>query len=492
MLWAYGCHTVTTFRFPFPVSRFPFPVSRFPFPASMPASINPATGETVAVHAFLDDARLDAALNRAAAAADRNRASPLAARVAAILAFADRLDADRERLARLATAEMGKTLVQARAEVAKCASAARTLAEMAPDAFADSPRRTAATRSFVAYEPLGPVLAVMPWNFPFWQATRAAVPILLAGGSVLLKHAPNVLGCADALANAFQSACREAGLGDGLVEHIPVETERVGAIIADARVAAVTLTGSEAAGRAVAAQAGAALKPAVLELGGSDPFVVLADADVERAARVGVAARTQNNGQSCIAAKRFIVEAAVAAAFTEAFVAQMAALRVGDPLDEATDIGPLARADLRETVADQTRRAVAEGARVATGGAAQGGPGFFFPPTVLVDVAEGSVAYREEVFGPVAAVTVARDAGDAVRLANATRFGLGASVWTADAARGEAVARQLRAGIVAVNALVASDAGLPFGGVGASGMGRELGVEGLRQFTNAKAVWVEP
>ena len=458
----------------------------------MPASINPATGETLAEYAFLADAQLDAALDRSAAAADRNRASPLAARVAAILAFADRLDADRERLARLATAEMGKTLVQARAEVAKCAASARTLAGMAPEAFADSPRVSAAPRSFVAYGPLGPVLAVMPWNFPFWQATRAAVPVLLAGGSILLKHAPNVLGCADALAEAFQTACHDAGLGDGLVEHIPIETARVGAVIVDPRVAAVTLTGSEGAGRAVAAQAGAALKPVVLELGGSDPFVVLADADVERAARVGVAARTQNNGQSCIAAKRFIVEAAVAGAFTEAFVAGMAALHVGDPTDEATDVGPLARADLRDTVADQTRRAVAEGARVVTGGLVPTGRGFFFPPTVLVDVAESSVAYREEIFGPVAAITVARDAAAAVRLANATRFGLGASVWTADAARGEAVARHLRAGMVAVNALVASDAGLPFGGVGASGMGRELGIEGLRQFTNAKAVWVEP
>ncbi len=452
----------------------------------MPASINPATGETIAEHAWLTDAALDAALTRAAEAAAHQRRVPLADRVAAVRALADALDVDAERLARLATDEMGKTLAQARAEVAKCAAASRTLADMAEAALADSHRPAGAVRAFVAYEPLGALLAVMPWNFPFWQAIRAAVPTVLAGGTVLLKHAPNVLGCADALAEAFASA----GLGEGVFQHIPIETDRVAAVIADPRVAAVTLTGSERAGRAVAAQAGAALKPVVLELGGSDPFVVLADADVERAAEVGVLARTQNNGQSCIAAKRFIVEGRVADAFTDAFVARMAALTVGDPLDAATDVGPLARADLRETVADQTRRAVAEGARLAAGGAVPDGPGVYFPPTVLLDVAEGSVAYVEEIFGPVAAISVARDADEAVRLANATRFGLGASVWTRDLGRGEGVARRLRAGLVAVNALVASHAELPFGGTGASGMGRELGVEGLRQFTSAKSVWI--
>ena len=452
----------------------------------MPTSVNPATGEAIAEHAWLSDAALDAALTRSARSAARQRGTPLAERVAAVLALADALDADAERLARLATDEMGKTLAQARAEVAKCAEASRVLAGMAEAALADSSRPADARRAFVTYEPLGALLAIMPWNFPFWQAIRAAVPTVLAGGTVLLKHAPNVLGCADALADAFAAA----GLGQGVFQHIPIETARVAAVIADPRVAAVTLTGSEVAGRAVAAQAGAALKPVVLELGGSDPFVVLADADVERAAEVGVQARTQNNGQSCIAAKRFVVEAAVAEAFTEAFVARMVALAVGDPLDTATDVGPLARADLREAVADQTRRAVEQGARLATGGAVPDGPGFYFPPTVLVDVAEGSVPYAEEIFGPVAAVSVARDAAEAVRLANATRFGLGASVWTHDVDRGVRLARQLRAGLVAVNALMASHAALPFGGVGASGLGRELGPEGLRQFTNAKSVWI--
>ncbi len=452
----------------------------------MPASVNPATGETIADHAFLSDAALDAALTRSAEAAARTRARPLAARVDAVSALAERLEADTERLARLATDEMGKTLAQARAEVRKCAAAARALAQMAPEAFADRAVQTAAARSFVAREPLGPLLAIMPWNFPYWQALRAAVPTLLAGGSVLLKHAPNVLGCADAFTAAFHAA----GFGDGFFEHIPIETERVAGVIADPRVAAVTLTGSEKAGRAVAAAAGGALKPCVLELGGSDPFVVLADADIQEAARVGVQARTQNNGQSCIAAKRFIVEASVADAFTEAFVAGMTALTVGDPTDEATDVGPLAREDLRETVADQTRRAVAEGARLVCGGHLPDGAGYFFPPTVLTHVAEGSVPFAEEIFGPVAAISVARDAEEAVRLANATRFGLGASVWTADLDRGVRVARQLRAGVVSVNALVASHAELPFGGVGASGMGRELGLEGMRAFTNEKSVWI--
>ncbi len=456
---------------------------------AMSASVNPATGDVLAEHPDLSDAALDAALTRAAAAAARRRATPLAERVAAVHALADRLDADRERLARLATDEMGKTLVQARAEVAKCASAARALADMAEEAFADSDRPAAAggaRRAFVAREPLGAVLAVMPWNFPYWQALRAAVPPLLAGGSVLLKHAPNVRGCGDALAAAFH----DAGMGDGAFEHLAITAERVAAVIADPRVAAVTLTGSEQAGRAVAREAGAALKPVVLELGGSDPFVVLRDADLGAAVTAAVTARVQNNGQSCIAGKRFIAEATVAAAFTEAFVAQMAALRVGDPTDAAVDVGPLARADLRETLLDQTRRAVAQGARLATGGTALGGPGFFVTPGVLTGVAEGTVPYTEELFGPVAAVTVARDAAHAVALANATRFGLGASVWTQDAARGEAAARQLRAGVVMVNALVASHAGLPFGGVGASGMGRELGLEGLRAFVNEKTIWM--
>ncbi|HEX8385487.1 MAG TPA: aldehyde dehydrogenase family protein [Rubricoccaceae bacterium] len=454
----------------------------------MPASINPATGKTVAEHAFLSDAALDAALTRAADTARCQGLTRLADRVARVHALADALDADADRLARLATDEMGKPLAQARAEVHKCAVASRALADAAEAALADDPRRTEAYRSFVAYEAPGAVLAVMPWNFPYWQAVRAAVPVVLAGGTVLLKHAPNVLGCGDALARLFA----EAGLGDGVFQHVPVETERVAAMIADPRVAAVTLTGSEGAGRAVGAQAGAALKPCVLELGGSDPFVVLADADLDRAVETGVWARTQNNGQSCIAAKRFVVEAPVAEAFTERFAARMAALVVGDPLDAATDVGPLARADLRETVGDQTRRAVAEGARLVVGGGVPDGPGFYYPPTVLAGVAEGSVPYREEIFGPVAAVTVARDADDAVRLANATRFGLGASVWTRDLDRGEAVARRLRAGLVSVNALVASHPALPFGGVGASGLGRELGREGLRQFAALKSVWMEP
>ena len=451
----------------------------------MPTSVNPATAEPIAEHAFLSDAALDAAIARASAAAEQQRRAPLADRVATVLALADRLDADAERLARLATGEMGKPLAEARAEVQKCAAAARTLAGMAPAALADSPRPAAGPGAFVAYDPPGVVLAVMPWNYPYWQAIRAAVPVVLAGGAVLLKHAPNVLGCAGALAEVFHAS----GLA-GAFEHIPIPTDRVAGVIADRRVAAVTLTGSEAAGRAVARQAGAHLKPVVLELGGSDSFVVLADAGVEQAARVAVAARMQNSGQSCIAAKRFIAEAPVADAFAEAFAARVSELVVGDPTLDSTDVGPLARADLRDAVLDQMRRAIAEGARVAARAGVPAGPGFWASPCLLTGVPEGGVPYREEVFGPVACLTVARDEAHALHLANATRFGLGASVWTRDRSRGERLARQIRAGLVSVNALVASRAEMPFGGVGASGMGRELGVEGLRQFATVRSVWI--
>ncbi|MFN3598010.1 MAG: aldehyde dehydrogenase family protein, partial [Rubricoccaceae bacterium] len=316
---------------------------------------------------------------------------------------------------------------------------------------------------------------------------RFAAPALLLGNTVVLKHAPNTFGCAEALA----ALAGEAGFGPDALLHFPVHVDAVAGAIADARVAGVTLTGSERAGRAVAEAAGRALKPSVLELGGSDPFVVLADADLERAVAVGVKARVQNNGQSCIAAKRFIVEAPVAEAFAARFAEAMAALRVGDPHDEVHDLGPLARADLRETVHDQVLRAVAEGARLLTGGTLPEGPGFYYPPTVLAGVNEHGLPFREEIFGPVAAITVARDAEDALRLANATRFGLGGAVFTADAARGERFARALRCGSAFVNAMTQSHPAMPFGGVGDSGYGRELGPEGLYAFANVKTLWVE-
>jgi len=452
----------------------------------MPDTVNPATGETLAHYDEASDADLDAALDRATRAFDAHRATTHAQRADGLRRLADALERDADRLARLATDEMGKPLAQARAEVEKCARACRVYAEHGAAWLADDVRPTEARRSLVAYEPLGVLLAVMPWNFPYWQAVRALAPALAAGNVVVLKHASNVLGCGDALA----ALVAEAGFADGAMQHVVLSSERIAGVIADDRVAAVTLTGSEGAGRSVGAAAGRALKPCVLELGGSDPFVVLADADVERAAEVGVQARVQNNGQSCIAAKRFVVEAPVADAFAEAFASRMAALRVGDPTTDV-DLGPLARRDLRDEVHDQVTRSVRGGARVVTGGDVPDGPGAFYPPTVLADVREGTPAADEEVFGPVAALLVASDEADAVRLANATRFGLGASVWTADLARGERVARQIRAGSVFVNAMVASHPMLPFGGVGESGIGRELGPEGARAFVNVKTLWLD-
>ena len=452
----------------------------------MPTTTNPATGETLAHYDEISDAALDTALDRAADAFEYHRRTSFADRAAGLRHVADALERDADRHARLMTAEMGKPLTQARAEAEKCAWVCRVYADRAEAWLADDPRETDATRSFVAYEPLGPVLAVMPWNYPYWQVFRFAAPTVMAGGVGLLKHASNVLGCGDAIAALFH----EAGFETGVFQHLVLASDRVAGVIADDRVRAVTLTGSEGAGRAVGKAAGEALKPSLLELGGSDAFVVLADADLDRAVEVGVTARTQNTGQSCIAAKRFIVEAPIADAFTERFTAAMAALSVGEPTADV-DLGPLARRDLRDEVHDQVQRSVQGGARLRTGGAIPDGPGAYYPPTVLTDVAEGSVAFSEEIFGPVAALTVARDEAEAVRLANASRFGLGGSVWTADTARGERVARQIRSGAVFVNEMTKSHPHLPFGGVGDSGYGRELSREGIRAFVNAKTVWID-
>ena len=457
-----------------------------PRPATV-TTHDPATGEPLETYPRLTDAEVDAALDRAAAAFEAHRRTSFAERAAAMRRAADLLERDAEAHGALMTREMGKPIRQAVAEAQKCAWVCRYYAEHAERFLQDERAETDARRSLVAYEPLGPVLAVMPWNFPFWQVFRFAAPTLMAGGVGLLKHADNVLGCAGAIADVL----REAGFAEGVFGVLAVDHDAAGAVVADDRVRAVTLTGSDRAGRAVGAQAAAALKPTLLELGGSDPFVVLADADLDRAVEVGVAARVQNNGQSCIAAKRFILEAPVAEAFTARFVERMAALAVGDPTDPATDIGPLARADLRETVHDQVERAVAAGAEVLCGGEVPDGPGFYYPPTVLAGVGGGSPAFGEEVFGPVASLTVAADEAEAVRLANATRFGLGASVWTRDRERGERLAREVRAGAVFVNEMTKSHPALPFGGVGDSGYGRELGRPGIRAFVNAKTVWVD-
>ncbi|MGB3543157.1 NAD-dependent succinate-semialdehyde dehydrogenase [Rubrivirga sp.] len=452
----------------------------------MPTTINPATEAEIAHHDWTSDADLEDALARAADAFETHRRTTFAERASSMRRLADLLEDGADEHAALMTREMGKPLAQAVAEAKKCAWVCRYYAEHAERFLRDEPRETEAQRSFVAYQPLGPVLAIMPWNYPFWQVLRFAAPTIMAGGVGILKHAENVLGCGDRIAELFL----EAGFPPGVFQHVVLEVDRVKGVIEDDRIAAVTLTGSEKAGRAVGGQAGAALKPCVLELGGTDAFIVLEDADLEAAVETGVRARVQNNGQSCIAAKRFIVESSVADAFTERFVERMRALEVGDPTTDV-DLGPLARADLRETVHDQVQRALEGGASLACGGEIPDGTGFYYPPTVLEGVTEDSVAFQEEIFGPVASITVADGLEDAVRLANATRFGLGGSVWTRDLEVGERVAREVRSGAVFVNEMTKSHPALPFGGVGDSGFGRELGLEGARAFVNAKTIWVD-
>jgi succinate-semialdehyde dehydrogenase/glutarate-semialdehyde dehydrogenase len=382
--------------------------------------------------------------------------------------------------------EMGKPIGAAEAEVAKCAWACRHYAENGEALLAPRTVVTDASRSFVRFDPLGPVLAVMPWNFPFWQVFRFAAPALMAGNVGLLKHASNTTGCAFAIERIFA----EAGLPDGTFQVLAIRSHAVERVIRDPRVRAVTLTGSEPAGRAVSAAASDEVKKSVLELGGSDPFVVLADADVEKAAEVGAQARMINSGQSCIAAKRFIVEEAVKDAFVEAFVARVADMKVGDPMKRETDIGPLARRDLVDDLQEQVKGSLAAGARAELGGERLDGPGFFHAPTVLVDVTPEQPAFIEETFGPVAAIVGAADEDDALRLANATPFGLGASLWTRDIEKAERLVPLVEAGAVFVNGLVKSDPRLPFGGVKRSGFGRELGEEGIREFVNVKSVWI--
>jgi len=385
------------------------------------------------------------------------------------------------------TEEMGKPLDQAEAEAEKCAWVCRYYAEHGADFLADEPVETDARKSYVSYEPLGPILAVMPWNFPFWQVFRFGAPALMAGNAILLKHAPNVTGCAHAIEEVF----RAAGFADHEVQVLRIDEETVGDVLADRRVRGATLTGSVPAGKAVAQQAAAQVKPTVLELGGSDPFIVCADADLEEAVSVGCTARMQNNGQSCIAAKRFIVERPVLDAFTDRLVETVEALTVGDPMDEATDVGPMARRDLRGDVHDQVEQAIGGGAVAAAGGHTLEREGFYYAPTVLTQVEPGTVAFDEEIFGPVASVVAAEDADHAVALANDTRFGLGASVFTSDLDKGEEMARALDVGCAFVNEMTKSDPRLPFGGVKDSGYGRELSHHGIREFVNAKTVWVD-
>src|SRR6266516_4449965 len=449
-------------------------------------SINPATGEVLESFQEMTTSEVDRILEAAYTTFHEWRSRPFADRAKKMREAARVLRAAREKYARTMALEMGKPIVQGEAEVEKCASVCDYYAEHAEAFLADQPRETDASRSYVRFEPLGPVLAIMPWNFPFWQVFRFAAPALAAGNAGILKHAPNVSRCALEIEQAFQ----DAGLPDGLFRSVFLSNEAAAGVIADPRVRAVTLTGSDRAGSQVAERAGRHLKKTVLELGGSDPFIVLEDADLARAAQIAAEARLQNSGQSCIAAKRFIVVEPIAPDFIERFTAEMGARRVGDPLDPAISIGPQARLDLRENLHRQVRESVQRGAQVVLGGQLPGGPGAFYPPTVLTAVQPGMPAFDEETFGPVAAVVRAKDEADAIRIANASQYGLGASVWTADRARGERVARAIEAGSVFVNALVKSDPRLPFGGVKRSGFGRELSEYGLREFVNIKTVWV--
>jgi succinate-semialdehyde dehydrogenase/glutarate-semialdehyde dehydrogenase len=449
-------------------------------------STDPATGEVVATFAEHTPAEVEERLAGAAAAFVSWRGRPFAERARCLAGAAGLFEAQSQELASLLTAEMGKTLAAARAEVAKCALALRWSAANAERILAPESVASAAAESRVECEPLGPVLAVMPWNFPLWQVVRFAAPALMAGNCCLVKHASNVPRAAIALEDLF----RRSGLPAGVYTNLLLSAGRVAAIVADDRVAAVTLTGSEAAGRAVAAAAGAALKKCVLELGGSDPFLVLDSADLGRAVPAAVAARVQNNGQSCIAAKRFVVVASRYEAFLEGFVAAMAALRVGDPRDPSTDVGPLVSAAQREEVAGQVEDARARGATVHCGGAVPGGRGYYYPPTVLTGVTPGMRAGREEVFGPVAVVHRVGGLEEALRVANGTPWGLGASVWAEDPAEQRAATARLEAGMVFVNAVVASTPELPFGGTKRSGYGRELAAAGLREFCSLKTVFV--
>lgn len=450
------------------------------------ASVNPATGETLRSFEPLTADEIEQRLGRAAAAFERHRRADFKTRSALLRTAAELLEDEQREFARTITLEMGKPIRAARDEVAKCADACRFYAANAETLLKTVETQTSASRSYVRFDPIGPVLAIMPWNFPLWQVFRFAAPALMAGNVCLLKHAANVPQCALAIEQIFH----RAGFEDGAFQTLLIEAGQTAAIIDDPRVKAITLTGSERAGGEVASRAARQIKKSVLELGGSDPFIVMPSADLENAASVGVKSRTINAGQSCIAAKRFIVAEPIYGRYVEQFVAKMHALKVGDPLEESTHIGPLATAQIRRGVHEQVERTIAAGAKLLLGGRMLDGPGFFYAPTVLVDVPPDSAAAREEIFGPVAAFFRVRDAEEAIRVANSTTFGLGANAWTNDTSEQELFAAELQAGLVFINGMVASDPRLPFGGVKRSGYGRELSGEGIREFVNIKTVVV--
>jgi succinate-semialdehyde dehydrogenase/glutarate-semialdehyde dehydrogenase len=449
-------------------------------------TVNPATGQEIERFDYMSAAEIDARLDAASQAFAAWRRQAPEERVKLLATLANGLRANAHSLAETAVREMGKPIGQALAEVEKCAWCCEYFAREAPSMLADREVHVDGARTYVALRPLGVVFAIMPWNFPYWQAFRAAVPAIAAGNAMVLKHADSTTRCALEIERIF----RHAGAYENLFQTLLISNEDADARIGDERIAGVTLTGSERAGVAVASAAGNALKKSVLELGGSDPFIVLADADMDIAVEYAVKARFQNNGQSCIAAKRFIVEASVYERFLKHFAQESARQRVGDPMDEQTAIGPLARADLRDTLHRQVTDSVIDGARIVTGGNPIDGAGFYYEPTVVADVAPGAPMFNEETFGPAAAVIRADDDEHAIDLANATTFGLGASIWTRDAAHAARMAGRIEAGMVFVNGMVASDPRLPFGGVKRSGYGRELSDLGLREFVNEQTVWI--
>jgi len=450
------------------------------------ASVNPATGRTVKSFDAHSDRDVEDRIVRATRAAAKMREMPATERARLVGRLGDVLTQRREELGKLMTVEMGKLHGAALAEVDKCATGCRFYAENGPRFIADEPVQTDARRSFIRYQPLGVVLAVMPWNFPLWQVVRFAAPALAAGNVGLLKHASNVPQCA----LAMEDVVKQAGFPEGAFQTLLVGSDKVAKLLQDPRIAAATLTGSEGAGRSIGETCGRNLKKVVLELGGSDPYVVLPSADLDTAIETAVTARVQNAGQSCIAAKRFIIHGDVYDRFTQGMAARMKALRVGDPTDPKTEVGPLASAQVLEDIEAQVRKMVASGSKVLAGGKRVPRDGFFFEPTVLTDAGPGSPGRDEEIFGPVATVFRAGDIVEAIALANATRFGLGASAWSRDAKEIDRLTSELWAGQVFINGMVKSDPRLPFGGVKASGHGRELSAIGLREFVNVKTIWV--
>ena len=450
------------------------------------ATINPATGRTERTFPPLSDAELDARIQCAADTYQQYRRLGLRERTRMLIKAAEILEAEKEIFGRVMTLEMGKTLKAAVDEAVKCAWGCRYYAEHAERFLAEEEVATSASRSLIRYEPIGPILAIMPWNFPFWQVFRFAAPALAAGNVGLLKHASNVPQCALAIEDIFRRAC----FPEGCFQTLLIDTDRVQRIIEDPRVAGVTLTGSNAAGSAVGSAAGKQIKKSVLELGGSDPFIVTPTANLDAAAGTAVKARIINNGQSCIAAKRFIVVGSIADEFERRLVAGMQSLQVGDPLDPKTDVGPLANEAQVKTLAGQVERSVSDGARLLTGGHRLDRPGYYFAPGVLTDISPDAPAYREEVFGPVALLFRARDVDQAIAIANDSPFGLGASAWTNNETERRRFITELESGMVFINAMVASDPRLPFGGVKQSGYGRELSEHGLREFVNIKTVWI--